>query len=218
MFYVIAAGVPSPSYQWLSNGVPMPGQTAPILLVENVITNIPRSYSVVVSNSGAGVESAPATLSVTAADPVPYLGALPPTNGSQVPFTLRGEAGRWYQFQITDDLVNWFDYGFGLSTNVTSSFSTLRFDQNMEFVRALLNFQTDTCVAQLKAVRAAQDLFAIEHKLKTTAYYTFFDIQPYFAGGNLPVCPQRGTYATGATITNNPACSLQSICGHTIGN
>jgi hypothetical protein len=217
MFYVIAAGSPAPVYQWLSNGVPIPAQTGPVLTVENVISNQPQSYSVIVSNSGGAVQSASATLSVNEADPVPFLGSLASTNASQMPFTLRGEPGRWYKFQVGWDLVNWFDIGFGQSTNQISVFSVRNFSPDQQFVWASLNFQTDACVARLRALQAALSLLVADRKMKPMAPYTMNDLLPYFPAG-LPVCPQNGVYVPGSTVTNQPHCSLESARGHTLGN
>jgi len=215
-FSVIAAGLPSPAYQWMSNGTPLAGQTAPIIWVHNVQTNAAGSYSVIVSNSGGAIESAAAVLSVADTNPVPILTALPPTNASNVPFILRGEPGRWYLFEITDDLVNWYDYWAWSrqATNTSNTFSVLRINPGKEFIRASLNAAADACTAQLKGMTAARDLYAIENRLSPIAVYDLNNLAPYLPGATNPFCPQHGAYSQGSSITNPPACSLSSVGHH----
>ena len=85
-FYVIAAGIPRTTNQWLFNEVPIPGETTPTLVMRNVVTNNAGNYSVIVSNSSGVTESAAAVLTVTDTNPLPRVAALPPTNASKVPF------------------------------------------------------------------------------------------------------------------------------------
>ena len=63
-FSVTAAGTPAPVYQWLTNGVPVAGQTNATLQLKNVGTNQAGVYSVLLSNIAGVVVSAPATLRV----------------------------------------------------------------------------------------------------------------------------------------------------------
>jgi pectate lyase/pectin methylesterase-like acyl-CoA thioesterase len=63
-FSVTARGTPPPSYQWLKDGAPIPGATAPSLALTDVQLASSGSYSVVVANTFGSVASAPATLTV----------------------------------------------------------------------------------------------------------------------------------------------------------
>jgi hypothetical protein len=217
-FYVIAAGLPAPSFQWMFNGAALPGQTAPVLTVHNVQTNLAGNYSVIVSNSGGATQSADAVLTVTDTNPVPILTALPPTNATQVPFLLKGEPGRWYRFDATDDFVNWYGtvnyVWFGSATNMVSTFRVPRNNQERQFIRASLNVPTDVCIGHLKAMSGALNLYAIENKLLPNDGYSLDNLAPYSPGGTNPVCPQGGTYFAGSTITNNPVCSVEPYYGH----
>jgi hypothetical protein len=70
-FGVEASGT-APSYQWLSNGVPISGATQFGYTITNAQTSDQASYSVIVSNFINSVTSAPATLTVLASAPRIY--------------------------------------------------------------------------------------------------------------------------------------------------
>ena len=63
-FHVAARGLPSPRYQWLKDGVPLPGQTRPTLSLESVQPNDAGTYQVWVTNGLEGLLSTPALLTV----------------------------------------------------------------------------------------------------------------------------------------------------------
>lgn len=222
-FYVIAAGIPTPTYQWRFNGSALAGQTAPTLVVHTILTNKTGNYSVTVSNSGGAVESAAAVLSVIDTNPVPVVLQLPPTNTSQVPFIVTGEAGRWYRFEMSTDLVYWFHdspwdgYWYGKATNTSTMFSIGRYFPQQQFLNVSLNVPTDACIGQLKAMQAALDLSTIEKKRSPIDAYVMGDLKPYVSfplNGDYPPCPENGAYAPGSTVTNPPVCSLAAR-GHT---
>jgi sugar lactone lactonase YvrE len=73
-FAVVAAGTPSPSYQWQFNGAAIAGATSNTLTISTVRTADAGDYSVVVTNDLGSVTSNKATLTVTTTTP-------PPTNG-----------------------------------------------------------------------------------------------------------------------------------------
>jgi hypothetical protein len=62
--FVAAAGTPPLSYQWLKNGTAYPGATATNLLLTNVTRIDAGTYSVIVTNSQAGLGSSNALIRV----------------------------------------------------------------------------------------------------------------------------------------------------------
>lgn len=210
-------GHPSTTYQWAFNGVPIPRQTAPSLLIHNVTTNRAGRYSVIASNAGGIMESSPAMLTVNDTNPVPRLAALRPGAPTQFSFALTGEGGRWYKIESSQDLKNWVSPGWVQTTNATSFLSVPRLGPT-HFVRASLNVPTDVCVARLKQLRAAQYLYAIEFKLSPSSPVALSDIMPYLslgAAGNILSCPEGGSYGPPATILGKPDCSIHGR-GHEI--
>src|SRR6185503_16655774 len=64
-FAVVAAGSPTPTYQWKKNGVALPGATADTLTLSNIQLADAGIYTVTASNSAGSLQSSPATLSIT---------------------------------------------------------------------------------------------------------------------------------------------------------
>lgn len=86
---VSATGTPPLSYQWRKAGVPLAGQTAPVLAISNVTVAAAGNYDVVVAGAGSVTSAPPATLTV--------LG--PPIITS--PAEVKGTAGVPLNYQIT---------------------------------------------------------------------------------------------------------------------
>ena len=63
-FSVSATGTETLYYQWALNGTPLPGATKSNLLLTNIQLSDAGTYSVLVSNDGGSITSAPATLTV----------------------------------------------------------------------------------------------------------------------------------------------------------
>jgi hypothetical protein len=217
VFSVIAAGLPSPTIQWTFNGSPLPGQTTASLAVHNLLTNRAGTYSVIVSNSGGVVESF-ATVSIVATNPVPRLAALLPSDSTQLPFALSCQGGRWYRIESSADLSHWLFNGDVQTTNADNLFSVPSVNTNSQFVRASLNVPTDVCSAQLKQLRAARYLYAIENKQSWQGDTGFADLRPYLPDAKIPSCPEFGTYALYGYLTNDISCSLQYSRGHSVTN
>jgi Ig-like domain-containing protein/PKD domain-containing protein len=70
-FHVRAEGTPPLAYQWLKNGNPIAGATAPDLTLHNVQVSDAGDYSARVSNNAGSVTSNPATLTVNPPPPDP---------------------------------------------------------------------------------------------------------------------------------------------------
>jgi hypothetical protein len=213
-------------YQWKFNGVAIPGQTAPSLLVHDVSTNQLGSYSVIASNANGAVESASAVLTMTDTNPVPRLAAMLPVDSTSLSLSLTGEGGRWYRVESSTNLNKWpvADWDWTnttwiQNTNETSLLAIPRLGQN-HFVRGALNVLTDVCVAQLKQMRAAQYLVAIEKRESHTAFIFMEELKPYLpltAYNGINTCPEYGTYVAPLSILESPTCSLQSH-GHKLTN
>jgi hypothetical protein len=66
---VVAAGIPSPTYQWSLNGTPIVGATSATYSVNSVTSASAGSYTVSVMNSQGTVVTSPATVTVTSGSP-----------------------------------------------------------------------------------------------------------------------------------------------------
>jgi hypothetical protein len=210
---------PSPtSYQWSFNGVSIPGQTSPSLIIHSVTTNQAGSYSVIASNVGGVTLGGTATLTVIDTYSVPQITALQPTNSTQVRLALRGEPGRWYKIESVPNFA-FFQYElFAVRTQLTNASEILSFSRfdPIHFIRASLDVPTDACIAQLKQMWWGQKVYSIEARLSPTDTLSFGQLKPYIhltPGGSIPVCPGGGVYVMGGSITNPPTCSL-STAGH----
>ncbi len=112
LFTVVAEGYRPLSYQWQFSGTNLPGQTAPMLALTNIDGSQAGSYTVVVTNIGGAVTSAPAMLAVSSSNVPPTLTAVSNQFG-QFGFGLAGEVGRNYRIESSVDLVNWTnEYSF----------------------------------------------------------------------------------------------------------
>jgi hypothetical protein len=209
---------PSPtSYQWFFNGVPIPGQISPSLIVHSVTTNQAGSYSVIASSIGGVTESDSATLTLIKTNPIPQIDALQPTNSSSAPLALAGEPGRWYRVESTPTFpFPVWQLGVHLQlTNTSEIISLSRLDPN-HFVRAALDVRTDVCIAQLQQMIWGAKVHGIENRLQPTASFGFTQLKPYIhltPQGDFYYCPEGGTYAMAGILVNSPTCTL-STAGH----
>jgi len=196
------------TYQWYFNGVPLPDETYPCLLVHRVTTNQAGTYSVVASNIGGITQSDSATLTVVDTNPVPRLAVLPPNN-SNLRFNLTGEPGRWYKVESSTNLQDWINPTWLQLTNTTILVSVPRLAPN-HFVRAALDVHTDVCVAQLKQMWWAIHMFAMDNQESSDNPYGLGDVWPYVpeTSSAIPLCPDGGTYASGGVLRDPPTCTL----------
>lgn len=63
-FIVVVNSTPAPTYQWQKNGAPIAGANGSTLTLNGVLASDAGSYTVVITNAGGSVVSAPAILSV----------------------------------------------------------------------------------------------------------------------------------------------------------
>jgi hypothetical protein len=70
-----AVGVPTPEFQWLFDGNPIPGATAPSLVLTNISTNALGNYSVIAWNEFSVATSSVASLYLSPSLRAPFLGA-----------------------------------------------------------------------------------------------------------------------------------------------
>jgi hypothetical protein len=67
----------------------------------------------------------------------------------------------------------------------------------------------NACINNLRLIDAAKQQWALEYKKQTTDTPTMDDLRPYIGrgpNGELPVCPDGGTYTIG-TVGEKPTCS-----------
>ena len=81
------------------------------------------------------------------------------------------------------------------------------------FVKARSKAQQNACIANLKQIDGAVQQWALENKKTSTDTYTLANVTDYLKGSAIPSCPAGGTYAPGATVANNPTCTIP---GHTL--
>lgn len=106
LFTVLASGMNPLSYQWCSNGAPIPNATYPMLPLDNVTADQAGAYTVIVSNATGAVTSQVANLKVESAMPMPSLDLVAQTTNGFA-FVLAGESGRYWRIESSTDLVNW---------------------------------------------------------------------------------------------------------------
>ncbi|MGA2245840.1 MAG: hypothetical protein ABSH48_12635 [Verrucomicrobiota bacterium] len=78
--------------------------------------------------------------------------------------------------------------------------------------RAAMAANANTCIGNLRQIDAAKLQWALDKGKSATDVPTAQDLAPYFKDGNLPVCPDGGTY----TINAEGALPTCSIPGHVL--
>ena len=79
-FSVTADGTPPFSYQWRKNGVPIPGQIGPSLVIAGAVLSNAGDYDVLVTGAGAPVASPVLTLALLDPAPIVSMDSLPQTH------------------------------------------------------------------------------------------------------------------------------------------
>lgn len=215
LFTVVADGYRPWTYQWQFNGTELPGQTVAMLALTNVDLTMAGSYSVIVSNSGGVVSSAPGLLMVAISN-TPSSLAAGNWSPAELEFQLTGEIGRNYRIETSSDLNVWsnevaFDmtpyelfFGYigpeGPFPNLTSvvfntnGLSTLEVAGNApeQFWRAVqYRPANEICINNLRQIRFAKLLWRRQYPEVHGRYDTPQgpDLAPFFPQGVLPFCP-----------------------------
>ncbi len=237
LFTVVADGYRPLRYQWRMAGTNLPGQTATMLALTNIDGSQAGNYSVIVTNMGGSVTSAPAVLAVSTAIVQPSLMAMSGATG-QFMFALTGEAGRNYRIESSVDLAGWTDgysflrypfwyvadFGYNtpyltsiiFNTNGNSSFLITNV-QAWQYLRAS-QYQpaNEICINNMRQIRFAKLLWRRDFNNDDFDGVrwltpTGFDLAPYFPGGVLPCCPfdPEQTFPT-SYIPND--CQTEPVC------
>jgi hypothetical protein len=216
LFTVVAEGYRPLSYQWQFAGTNLPGQTAPMLALTNIDGSQAGSYTVVVTNIGGAVTSAPAVLAVSSSNVLPALTAIPGQFG-QFDFGLTGEVGRNYRIESSVDLVGWTnEYSFPkhvyscsnseldydnpvltsvvFNTNGSSSFGVSNAVPGMFFRASQYQPANEICINNLRQIRFAKALWFRDDTITNGQWrgdtpLLYYDLAPYFLQSNLPYCP-----------------------------
>jgi prepilin-type N-terminal cleavage/methylation domain-containing protein len=81
------------------------------------------------------------------------------------------------------------------------------------FVRARNTSQTNACINNLRQLDAAQQQWALENNAADTTAPVAAQVYDYIKGNAVPICPASGVYALGATVVDEPTCT---IAGHAL--
>jgi hypothetical protein len=240
LFTVVAEGYRPLSYQWQFAGSNLPGQTAPMLALTNIDGSQAGIYTVVVTNIGGAVTSAPAVLAVSSSVVPPALTAIAGPLG-QFGFRLTGEVGRNYRIESSVDLAGWTnEYSFPknfypssqfagdedrpvttsvvFNTNGSSVFSVSNAAPGVFFRALQYKPANEICINNLRQIRFAKALWLRDDKL-TTGQWLYdtpegeVDLAPYFPNGKLPICPfdtNSSWYTSYSTGVAN--CATTPIC------
>ncbi|MGZ4971181.1 MAG: immunoglobulin domain-containing protein [Limisphaerales bacterium] len=107
-FLGVVAGSQGPfTYQWRLNGTNIPQQTWPILSLDQIDSAMAGTYTVVVSNGVAAVESSGAVVIIRSADVKPTLNAIGANSDSTVCFELSGEPLTSFRIESSTNLFDW---------------------------------------------------------------------------------------------------------------
>lgn len=106
-FRVAAGGTPAFAYQWLRNGVAMPGKTSNALLIASVVVGDAGDYQAIVTNLYGRATSSVARLTVREPFLVQFLMSGPSVVGSAFQFQVTGPIQTNYVIWGSDDSASW---------------------------------------------------------------------------------------------------------------
>ncbi len=81
------------------------------------------------------------------------------------------------------------------------------------FIMARGSAQKKACIANLRAIDTAKQIWATDNRKAATVTPTAANLGPYFGKGTMPTCPGGGTY-TIRNVGTLPSCSLRTSAGH----
>ena len=79
------------------------------------------------------------------------------------------------------------------------------------FVKARTTAQQRACIANLKQIDGAVQLWALENKKSASDTYTLNDplgVLAFLRDRQLPVCPAGGVYSPGKRVSDEPTCNI----------
>jgi len=84
------------------------------------------------------------------------------------------------------------------------------------FARARAKAQRVACIANLRQIDGAKQVWVLEQKKTEGSRVRRADIMPYLRGQQMPVCPARGIYSV-RPVGIDPTCTRARI-GHALRN
>lgn len=176
-FEVVAAGSPPLSYQWRKAGAVLPGATGPVLQIATVAASDAGSYTVFVSNTHGGVESAPVSLAIA---PLPSITGVtvspnPPQFGKPLHLEVAVSGTGPFTFQ-------WLRSGNPLPGATGATLDLAAAEPGTYSIR--VTGPGGTTARDVVTVVAQYTLTLEESR-----------------GGSLRASPSQATYASGATVT-----------------
>lgn len=74
----------------------------------------------------------------------------------------------------------------------------------------------NSCIANLKQIDGAIQQWALVNHRAETSTPNLSAAMKYLKNGELPKCPNGGSYAAGKTIADAPTCTMGKQLGHTL--
>jgi len=229
-FGVGVAGIAPFHYQWQFNGTNLEGETGAILSLDGITQTQSGQYAALVWNStGTNLsDAADLLVSSTNVHPSLSLASLPPGTGYAL--SLTGEPGRSYRIETSTNMVDWVpeksfpgsfifyrysasvrrENGMVFNTNTSTTFALPPASSASKFFRALrYSPPNDVCINNLKQLRFASELWALEKKHNSSETPVTTDIDPYFRNGAPRHCP-LGVNIWAGGLRADPYCQTPS--------
>jgi hypothetical protein len=221
LFIVISPSLPAGRAQWQFKGADLPNETNSTLTIQNVTQFQAGSYTVMIdATNNEGVMkrtvSAPATLTVTGEILLPTILIRNAAGTSNFFATVFGQAQQWHRIESTFDFITWQTEPIDFTLDTVNSGQEVLLPSTSgppKFFRAhSLGNTEQACAANLKKVFFAKERAFLDHHHKIGVSFDPNELKEYI--GELPHCPQGGTY-TYNTFGTPPICSFAAF-GHTL--